>query len=135
LIDLGVPDGPLAKDDLSWRRWERFCLIAGSPWRMGRATHSGADPVGFDREARLRCAFLIWCYDDIQPRSKADPAPKPEGAYGMVCGVRRVHRRQNDTMVSCSQLSAVLKGIAQALIFEHGKDAPLPRPTAASALR
>ena len=66
LIDLGVPDGTLAKDDLSWRRWERFCLIAGtSPWRMDRAAHSGADSVGFDREARLLCAFLIWCYDDI----------------------------------------------------------------------
>lgn len=127
LIDLGVPDGTLAKDDLSWRRWERFCLIAGtSPWRMDRAAHSGADPVGFDREARLLCAFLIWCYDDIQPRSKADPAPKPESAYAMVCGVRRVHRRQNVTMVSCSQLSAVLKGITQAFILEHGKDALLP---------
>ena len=44
----------------------------------------------------------------------------------MVCGVRRVHRRQNVTMVSCSQLSAVLKGITQAFILEHGKDALLP---------
>jgi hypothetical protein len=47
---------------------------------MDLAAHSGADAAGFDRESRLLCAFLIWCYDDIQPRSKSDPAPNPEGA-------------------------------------------------------
>jgi hypothetical protein len=127
VIDLGVPDGTLDKDDLSWRRWERFCRTAGTtPWRMNREAHSGADPLGYERECRLLCAFLIWCYDDIQPRSKSSPAPKPESAYAMVCGVRRIHRRHNVTMVSCSQLSAVLKGITQSFIREHGAEALLP---------
>jgi hypothetical protein len=65
LIDFGIPGGTLAKGDLSWRRREQFFLIARTtPWRMGRASHSGSDAAGFDREARLLCAFLIWCCDD-----------------------------------------------------------------------
>ena len=125
--DLGVPETTLLKDDLSWRRWVRYCRLAGtSPWRMDRNAHSGADAAGFDRESRLLCAFLIWCYDDIQPRSKSDPAPKPESAYAMVCGVRRIHRRHNVSMVSCTQLSAVLKGLTKAFILEHGAEALLP---------
>ena len=68
ITDLGVPENTLVKDDLSWRRWEKFCAEARTvPWRMDRAAHSGADPAGFDRESRLLCAFLLWCYDVIQP--------------------------------------------------------------------
>ena len=125
--DLGVPEATLLKDDLSWRHWVRYCRLAGtSPWRMDRNAHSGADAAGFDRESRLLYAFLIWCYDDIQPRPKAGPAPKPESAYAMVCGVRRIHRRQNVSMVSCTQLCAVLKGLTKAFILEHGAEALLP---------
>ena len=94
---------------------------------MNRAAHSGADPAAYEGECRLLCAFLIWCYDDIQPRSKDSPAPKPESAYAMVCGVRRVHRRHNVTMVSCPQLGAVLKGMTQCFIREHGAEALLPQ--------
>jgi len=128
VTDLGVPENTLEKDDLSWRRWERYCTIAGTtPWRMDRAAHSGADAAGFDRESLLLCGFLLWCYDEIQPRSKADPAPKPESAYAMVYGARRVHLRHNVSMVSCKQLSAVLKGLTKAFIMEHGAEALLPQ--------
>ena len=38
VADRGVPDNTLIKDDLSWRRWERYCITAGTtPWRMDRA--------------------------------------------------------------------------------------------------
>jgi hypothetical protein len=128
VADLGVPENTLTKDDLSWRRWERYCIIAvTTPWRMDRAAHSGADAAGFDRESRLLCGFLLWCYNDIQPRSKSDPAPKPESAYAMASGVRHVHRCQNVDMVFCKQLSAVLKGLTKAFVMEHGAEALLPQ--------
>ena len=76
--------------------------------------------------SRLLCGFLLWCHGDIQPRSKVDPAPKPESVYAIVCGVRRAHRRQNVDMVSCKQLSAVLKGLTKAFIMETGAEALLP---------
>jgi len=127
VADRGVPDNTLIKDDLSWRRWERYCITAGTtPWRMDRAAHSGADAAGFDNEPRLFCGFLLWCYDDIHLLSKADPAPKPENAYALVCGVRRVHRRHNVDMDSCKQLSAMLKGLTKAFIMENGAEALLP---------
>ena len=127
--DLGVPDGTLAKDNTAWRRWEEFCNQTApptNPWRCDRAAHSGADPAGFDRETRLLCAFLIWVYDIIQPRSKTDKSPKPESAYAMVSAIRRIHKRYNIDMVSCSQLGAVLKGLTTAFILEHGAEALLP---------
>jgi hypothetical protein len=127
IIDLGVPTGTLKVDHLAWGRWCEFCLeMKTSPWRTDQPANSGADPAGFQREAKLLCAFLLWVYNRIQPRSKADPAPKPESAYNMVCAVRRVHRRNNISMVSCTQLSAVLKGLTASFIIEHGAEALLP---------
>ena len=46
----------------------------------------------------------------------------PESAYAMACGVRRIHRRQNVSMVSCTQLCAVLKGLTKTFILEHGAE-------------
>ena len=126
-VTAGIPDGTLAKYNTCWSRWSRFCAIVGTtPRRMDRAAHCGADSIGFERESKLLCAFLIWSYGDIKPRSKSDPAPKPASAFAMVCGIRRIHKRFNIEMVSCSQLSAVLKGITQAFIAEHGAEALLP---------
>ena len=102
LADLGVPTGTLSKDDLSWCRWCEYCSLTcppTSPWRTNRAAHSSTDLAAFLAEKRLLCGFFIWVYGIIKPRSKANPAPKPESAYAMVCGVRRMHRRAGIDMV------------------------------------
>jgi hypothetical protein len=44
----------------------------------------------------------------------------------MVAAVRRIHRRHNIDMVSCTHLSAVLKGITLHHIQEHGPESILP---------
>ena len=93
---------------------------------MDRAAHSGADPDGMVRESDLLCGFLIWCYERIAPRSRADSAPRPQSAYNMVTAVRRIHRRKNVIMASNSQLSATLKGIAALHVAEHGSESLLP---------
>ena len=127
VLERGVPEGTQVKDDLAWRRWSEFCAIGKTnPWRLDRAAHSGADSAGMDRESDLLCGFLIWCYDLISPRAKADSAPRPQSAYNMVAAVRRVHKRRNVTMVSNSQLSATLKGITAMHIAEHGAESLLP---------
>jgi len=93
-VTVGIPDGILAKDATCCGRWTRFYAIVGTtPLRMDRAAHCGADPIGFERESKLLCAFLIWSYGDIDPRSNSGPAPKPTSAYAMVCGIRRIHKR------------------------------------------
>ena len=127
VIDAAVPEGTLLKDDLSWRRWLEFTSLLGTPpWRTDRAAHSGADPTGFDKECRLQCAFLIWCYSIIPPRSKSAPAPRPQSAYNMLAGVRRIHRRANIEMVATSLLAAVMKGITMRHVREHGSESLLP---------
>jgi len=127
VIDAGIPRATLSRDALAWRRWTEFC--AGVPtqtWRLDRNAHSGADPVGFDRESRLLCAFLIYCYEIIQPRSKKSKAAKPASAFKMIDGVRSVHRRAGIFMVSTKQLTMVMKGITAEHIKEHGSESLLP---------
>ena len=126
----GVPDNTLDKDDLAWERWVLFCAMVGShgtsPWRTNHAANSGSDALGFKQESDLLCGFLLYCYDIIKPRSKHDPAPQPQSAFNMVAAIRRIHRRHNIEMVSCSQLSAVLKGMTVNHMREHGSESLLP---------
>ena len=127
IVDSGVPKNTLERDVLAWERWEEFCAGVGTPpWRLDRNAHSGADPVGFARESRLLCAFLVWCYDIIQPRSKTSATAKPASSWKMIDGVRSVHRRAGIFMVSTKQLSMVMKGITAAHIKEHGAESLLP---------
>jgi hypothetical protein len=78
-VNLSVPDGTRKKDVLAWQRWSMFCSGLGTtPWRMDRDAHSGADPVGFDRETRLLTAFLLHCHEIVKPRSAKDLAAKPD---------------------------------------------------------
>ena len=78
-VNLSVPDGTGKKDVLAWQRWSMFCSGLGTtPWRMDRDVHSGADPVGFDRETRLLTAFLLHCHEIVKPRSAKDLAAKPD---------------------------------------------------------
>jgi integrase len=93
---------------------------------MDLHAHSGADPIGFDRETRLQCGFLMWCYNLIVPKAKSDSAARPQSAYNMLAGVRRVHRRENMQMVAASRLAAVMKGITAQFIAENGAEALLP---------
>ena len=87
---------------------------------------SGRNLFGFDRESRLLCAFLIYCYEIIQPRSKKSKAAKPASAFKMIDGVRSVHRRAGIFMVSTKQLTMVMKGITAEHIKEHGSESLLP---------
>ena len=66
VTDGGVPPSTLKRDYLAWRRWMQFCAaVLTQVWRLGSNIHAGADPVGFDRESRLLCAFLVWCNEPI----------------------------------------------------------------------
>jgi hypothetical protein len=128
VIAAAVPATTMRRDALAWKRWTEFCrLVRTQPWRLDRNAHSGADAAGFDRESRLLCAFLIWCYDLIQPRSKSAAAAKPSSAYQMVDGVRRCHRRAGIFMVSTKQLTMIMNGITAAHVAEHGSESLLPQ--------
>jgi hypothetical protein len=93
---------------------------------MDAAANSGADPVGFDREARLLAAFLLHCVSIIAPRSRSSAAAQPDSALNMVKAVRRIHKRRGIFMVSTAQLTAVMKGLMVEHIAEHGYESLLP---------
>ena len=123
VIEAGVPASTLSRDATAWRRWTDFCaLVPTPPWRLDVNAHSGADAAGADRESRLLCAFLLYCYEIIQPRSSKSKAAKPSSAYQMVDGVRRVHRRAGIFMVSAKRLTMIMNGITAAHIKEHGAE-------------
>ena len=118
--DASIPTGTLLKDNLGWRRWCAYCSeLNTDPWRMDVAAHMGLDPIGFDRESRLLCGFLIHSHELI------GHGCKPASAYAMVSAVRRVHRRKNVQMVPSLQLSAVFRGMSLAYIAENGHDSIL----------
>ena len=126
-VNLSVPEGTRKKDALAWQRWSSFCSGLGTAaWRMDRDAHSGADPVGFDRETRLLTAFLLHCHEIVKPRSAKDLAAKPDSFLNQVLAVRRIHLRYNVQMIPTSQLTAVLHGITSEFIDENGYEALLP---------
>ena len=96
------------------------------PWRLDRNAHSGTNPVGFDRESHLLCAFLVCCYELIQPRSRMPKAAKPASAFKIIDGVRSCHRRAGIFMVSTKQLTTAMKEITAEHIKEHGSESLLP---------
>ena len=126
-LEDGVPQNTLVKDDLAWERWRTFLRQASArgevPWRPSLVS---LDEAGIDRESRLLCAFLLWCYRVIEPRSKDSPAVKPASAYNMVAAVRRVHRRRGLTMVPATQLSATMNSLHRRYVAEHGYDSLVP---------
>jgi hypothetical protein len=128
-IDMSVPEGTLKKDRLAWERWLSFCsqVAAGgiNPWRLDAAANSGADPVGHFREGRLLMAYMTFCREIIPPRSRSDAQARPASSYNMVAGVRRIQKRHGIKMVTCDQLSALLKGFLMEHIAEHGYESLL----------
>jgi len=104
-----------------------FCAgVRTQPWRLDRNAHSGTNPVGFDRESHLLCAFLVYCYELIQPRSRMPKAAKPASAFKIIDGVRSCHRRAGIFMVSTKQLTTAMKEITAEHIKEHGSESLLP---------
>jgi hypothetical protein len=126
-IEAGVNEGTQNKDDLAWARWRTFCNLAGTtPWRMDSDAHAGRNAVGFARECRLLCAYFVWVHSLIKPRSSADAAAKPDSSLNMITAVRRIHGRHGVTMVACKQLGALMRGITERHIREHGSESLLP---------
>ena len=93
---------------------------------MDHDSHAGRNAVGFARECRLLCGFLCWVHKLIKPRSSADAAAKPDSSLNMITAVRRIHGRHGITMVSCKQLGALMRGITERHILEHGSESLLP---------
>ncbi|MEM1044320.1 MAG: NADAR domain-containing protein [Bacteroidota bacterium] len=122
------PASTLKTNIQHWRPWTVFCGLMGtSPIRNDRRANSGADEAGFDREVTLLCSFFVWRYQNMMPRARSSPAPKPQSAMNSVIAVRRVHRDHYDIeMVSTRRLGRVLKGLLRAFVREHGADALLP---------
>jgi len=114
---------------VQWRFWEQFCDLMGTEaLRTDRASNSGVNEAGFNREVTLLCCFFVWRYQNMMPRSRSAPAPKPQSAMNAVLAVRRVHRDAHDIeMVSTRSLGRVLKGLLRTFVREHGPDALLPQ--------
>lgn len=55
----------------------------------GPACNTGADAAGHVREGMLQAIAVVYFYLDMEPRSKADPAPLPASAFARLGAVRR----------------------------------------------
>jgi hypothetical protein len=118
----------LLKDNGAWRRWEAYCAELGtSPWRTDALANSGADDLGYRRESTLLAGFVVWVYERMMPRRRADMAPRPQSALNVVLAVRRVHKRRDIIMVSSRRVIAVVRVLLRRYVTLHGPEALLPR--------
>ena len=91
--------------------------------RLDCSAHAGAGPVGFDREPRLLCAFLVWCYEPMQPRSKkkGQPGLPRPSKWPRAYGVCTAGREPSST----KQSAMVMKGVTATHITENGSESLL----------
>jgi hypothetical protein len=64
-----------------FKAWSEVCAELGTlAWRVDVAANSGLDPVGHHRELVLLALAFTRLYAKMSPRSRRDPAPKPQSA-------------------------------------------------------
>jgi hypothetical protein len=71
-----------------FKAWSEVRAELGTPaWRVDVAANSGLDPVGYHRELVLLDLAFTRLYAKMSPRSRRDPAPKPQSAMAKLYGV------------------------------------------------
>ena len=72
--------------------WTRFCDEQNtSRLRNDVATNTGADQQGYLREVIIRAFFVVYVYENMKPKRRGAPAPKPQSAVSVLGTVRRWH--------------------------------------------
>jgi hypothetical protein len=117
IIDYAVPLNTLAVDDGAMRRWRSFCAIMAIDSNRPDATDAD---YNHRTESDIMAAFLIYIFENMEPRSKSDPSPKPSSALAVVDAVRRVCRRRNGTTLPMPRLKQIVTGLEIAHIRVHG---------------
>ena len=117
LMQDSAPDGTLTQDNSHWKTWSSACRKVGiSPLRVKKrrtATQKRAE--------RKKLAYVLWTlYNDMKPRSKADPAAKPSSAYQVFLGAKRVHERQGYTLMDGEMVPKVMKALTKQYIKKFG---------------
>ena len=117
LMQDSAPDGTLTQDTSHWKTWSSACRKVGiSPLRVKKrrtATQKRAE--------RKKLAYVLWTlYNDMKPRSKADPAAKPSSAYQVFLGAKRVHERQGYTLMDGEMVPKVMKALTKQYIKKFG---------------
>jgi hypothetical protein len=131
--------GTMSADGTAWRRWVEYCRSLNTPpVRSYAGAPDADDAAAADREAILQSGFLIHLVSVIEPRSKSDPAAKPQSLFNNLLAVRRVHQRLMVEFHIMRGTALLLKAQVRAFIQENGPEALLParkEPLDASQLR
>jgi hypothetical protein len=108
-------------DQSHWRKWAEVCARLGTtPWRTDVASNAGLDSLGFRREVMLKAIALVVMYSEMAPRSRTDPAPKPESAVNKLLAVNRAHRSNGYPQVSLDYVKLVARGMLRRFARAHG---------------
>ena len=110
--------------------WERACAKMGTtPWRTDMAANSGADRDGYAEEVYVAAMGVVLMYDEMRPRSHADPAADPRNATKKYGAVIRIHSClwPPVKMVPTSVVANVVKGMMRVFIDRHGFKSLIPR--------
>lgn len=120
-IERGVNANTKAGEDSAWQKYylPYARLVGASPWRGFAAV---SNPVG---EAELTCGFAMHVWLHMQPRRRADPAPRVDSVRKVVGHVRRKHVRAGFAVPPWMMVAHFLKGLAMQRIADYGLALPV----------
>ena len=111
------PDSTLRTDRSHWKSWcEASARVGVSPWVIKKPKTAKAR-----RKLRRQVVYTVWMvYRYMQPRSKKDPAAKPDSAYQVYLAARRVHRRAGYDMVGGELVVDGMKAMNKRFVKKYG---------------
>ena len=120
-IDDGVNPRTANGENSAWHKYYvPYCrTMRTACWRQYEAWNNPA------REAAFLSGFVMYVWDHMRPRRKADTAPRVDSVRSVLGHVRRKHERRGQILVSTTRVKHVLKGLVRRRIRDHGLALPV----------
>jgi len=124
LLADSAPEGTLTVDRSHWKSWTEAAMrLKMSPWRLRKGS-----TMAQKRKQMRKTATIAWeVYKAMKPRSKKDVAAKPQSAYQVYLGAKRVHERAGYKMPDGTLVVKTMKALTKRFIKKHGFQALIKR--------
>lgn len=115
----GIPDGTAKTEISAWKSWCAAATKLGlNPWRGLKNSPKEHLKVG---------RIVLTVYENMKPRRKSDPAPKPASAFAVYLAVARLLKREGYCFPKVSLVKSIIKGLVASYIRKFGFRTLVPK--------